>query len=640
MRYLLIFITLILSMFSSNAQEMGQRREDVGSPDTATNSYTTLNHRWPGESLVTINDTTTLDFQFYLPTEGATKLFALTGNSGLAYKSLSFSIPQNNGFRFTPYDYDLYKWLNNSIRYYQTTGPYSRLFYSTGPGKEQLFQVTHAQNITGGLRIGLDLSIINSLGLYERQKADDISFAGTLQFVSKNYNYVVLGNYHHSKLAWRENGGIQKEELFTENSETDRKRIPIYLREAESLNKEGGFQIRQFYYPGKGRKQIDTTRTDTTKAKPNYRYYDPSRSNFIRHTLTYSKNKYNYSDKTPRVGYYENIYLDSTRTMDSVLIQEIINDIAIEGGVGKAKGSEKAILLRLGIEHTAARYSADSIDKSYQFFTPYGYISANAFGWARAEGKIWLTQGTPFLGDKGIEGSLLIPGYDNTAKWGNLKLNLSLKSEQPYYLYQFHLSNHFKWENSFSQQTTFSLSSSYEHKFFRAGLNIYNLSDYVHLDKTAHPVKESGSVSISQIWAFTDIKWRFLDTELYGILQSSNKSYINLPQFSGRATISYGRPLFKKALHFRAGVSAMFNTPYYADAYMPALRAFYVQDTKEVGGYPYIDAFINIRIKRARMFLMMKHLNSGFMEYDYFMVPGHPMPDGGLRFGISWAFYD
>lgn len=640
MRYFLVFITLIISLISSHAQEMVQRREEVGSPDTATNYYTTLNNRWPGESLVTIEDTTTSGFQFFLPTEGATQLYALAGNSGLAYKSLLFSLSQQNGFRFTPYNYDLYKWNNNSIRYYQTTGPYSRLFYSTGPGKEQLFQVTHAQNVAGGLSVGLDLSIVNSLGLYERQKADDITFAGTLQFISKNYHYVALGNYHHSKLAWRENGGIQKEELFTENTETDRKRIPIYLREAESSNKESGFQIRQFYYPGKERNRADTTTGDTTVFKPKHRYYDPSRSNFIRHTFTYSKNNYKYTDKNPRVGYYDHILLDSILTNDSVLIHEIINDIAIEGGVGKARGSSKAILLRVGIEHTAAKYSADSINKSYQYFTPYGYISANAFGWAKAEGKVWFTQGTPFNGDKGIEGSMLIPGYDNTDKWGNLRFNASLKSEQPYYLYQFHLSNHFKWENAFSQQTTFSLLSSYEHRFFKTGFNVYTLTDYVYLDETAHPVKASGSVAITQLWAFTNIKWHHFETQIYGGLQTSSKSYINLPQLSGRATLSYTRPLFKKALYFQGGVTAMYNTPYYADAYMPSLRAFYVQDDKEIGGYPYIDAFINIRVKRARMFLMMKHLNSGFMDYTYFLIPGHPMPDSGLRFGISWAFYD
>ncbi len=84
----------------------------------------------------------------------------------------------------------------------------------------------------------------------------------------------------------------------------------------------------------------------------------------------------------------------------------------------------------------------------------------------------------------------------------------------------------------------------------------------------------------------------------------------------------------------------MYNTEYYADAYMPALRAFYSQQSYKTGNYPYIDAFVNIRVKRAKMFLLVEHLNAGLMNYDYFMVPSYPMPDRAIKFGIAWAFYD
>ncbi|HCT71855.1 MAG TPA: hypothetical protein DF409_13585 [Bacteroidales bacterium] len=36
----------------------------------------------------------------------------------------------------------------------------------------------------------------------------------------------------------------------------------------------------------------------------------------------------------------------------------------------------------------------------------------------------------------------------------------------------------------------------------------------------------------------------------------------------------------------------------------------------------------------------MKHLNSGLSGYNYIMVPSYPMPDRGLRFGVSWNFFD
>lgn len=84
----------------------------------------------------------------------------------------------------------------------------------------------------------------------------------------------------------------------------------------------------------------------------------------------------------------------------------------------------------------------------------------------------------------------------------------------------------------------------------------------------------------------------------------------------------------------------MYNSAFYGDAYMPALRSYYLQRQTETGDYPYMDAFVNVRVKRARMYLIAKHVNSGLMGYNYIQVPGYPMPDRGIHFGVSWQFYD
>ncbi len=643
MRYLILTVFLFVFTSVTIAQESEEKPVTKPSPDTATIHYTQLNDYWPGEQILTINDTSLNGFQYYLPTENENLLNASLGNAGLAYKSMVFQLPEYSGFRYTPFEFSAYKWTNQNIRYFQTSGPYSKLFYTTGPGKEQTFDVTHSQNISGGLTLGVDFMIINSLGLYERQKSDDVSFAGTVQFVNRKENYAVLGNYHNSRFRWRENGGMSNESLFRNNTETDRKRIPIELAAADNQIKEGGFQIRQFLYFSKANKNIavDSLQSDSIKPAKVHRYYNPYRSNFISHTFAYTRNSTLYTDKNPRSGYYEQILVDSTKTFDSVYYQEISNNISVEAGVGRAKGSSKAILLRVGIEHIAGQYKTDTVSKTFNRITPYAYLAANAFGWTKVEGKIWTTQGNPFNGDKGIEGIMTIPGYDNSNKWGNLQINAALKIEQPYYFYQYYYSNHFQWDNTFGQQTTFSLKTSYTNKYLKAGFDVFNLTDYVYLGETAHPEKEVGSVAVSQIWAYSDIKWRSFESQIYGVIQnSSNSDVISVPQFAGRLSLYYTHPLFKRALHFQAGISAMYNSSFYENAYMPALRAFYVQNSYETGGYPYLDAFINIRVKRARMFLMMKHLNSGLMDYDYFMVPGYAMPDRGLRFGVSWAFYD
>ena len=92
--------------------------------------------------------------------------------------------------------------------------------------------------------------------------------------------------------------------------------------------------------------------------------------------------------------------------------------------------------------------------------------------------------------------------------------------------------------------------------------------------------------------------------------QVTPDSVLQLPAFSGKLTLCYDVVLFKKALHAQIGISGTYHTKWYQDAYMPALRAFYRQDEVISGNYPYLDAFVNLNIKRARIFVEYEHFNA------------------------------
>ena len=87
------------------------------------------------------------------------------------------------------------------------------------------------------------------------------------------------------------------------------------------------------------------------------------------------------------------------------------------------------------------------------------------------------------------------------------------------------------------------------------------------------------------------------------------------------------------------GLDVSFFTSYYANAYMPALGLYYLQNEKKIGNYPFIDFFFNMKIKRARIFFKTEHVNSGFMG-AYYLAPHIPAPDRCIKLGINWAFYD
>ena len=652
---------LILIINSTFAQQPAGKEEEERSPDTASVYYLNIEQKWPGSRVVKMNDTLLKGNQFYDPVQGGSSLNAVNGNIGLAYKSLIFNPAPTDGFRFAPSVYNHYLLRNDNIRYYQTFGPYTNIAYSFGDGKEQLFSVTHSQNLARGLSLGVDLNIINSLGNYNRQKADNSSVAFQGQFITNNERYAVLANYRNNRYKWRENGGIVNDSLVTENIEPERNRIAINLQSADNLIKESGVFLRQYYYFGKNPNKPDKAKSipasDSTGISsdslpapelPSRLFFNPDRSDFISHTFTYTRNALKYTDEPTKPGYYPDIYLDSVTTFDSIYYHEIINQFMFEGGIGRAKGSSKAIQLRLGIEHTFGVYKNSITDndsnymkRNFNRITTFGYLSANAFGLARAEGKVWLTTGAPFKGDKGAAAMLTLPAYDNSTSWGNLSAELGVNSMQPDYIFQYQLSNNFQWENSFGQQTIASGKVMYARKFVNAGFNFYNLDGWVYFDTIAHPARANSSIQVTQLYAQTDITLGNFDIQAFAIWQkSTNANILDLPELAGRLTAYYRISLFKRAVHLQAGLSLMMNTSFYADAYMPALRSYYNQNQVKLGDYPYIDGFINMRVKRARMFLVMKHINEGLTGYNYMMVPSYPMADRGFRFGVSWNFFD
>jgi hypothetical protein len=73
---------------------------------------------------------------------------------------------------------------------------------------------------------------------------------------------------------------------------------------------------------------------------------------------------------------------------------------------------------------------------------------------------------------------------------------------------------------------------------------------------------------------------------------------------------------------------------------MPATGRFYNQDVTKTGDYPFINVFLNVKLKRTRIFVMFDHVNSGFMGYNYFMIPYYPQNTRMLRYGIAWTFYN
>ena len=133
------------------------------------------------------------------------------------------------------------------------------------------------------------------------------------------------------------------------------------------------------------------------------------------------------------------------------------------------------------------------------------------------------------------------------------------------------------------------------------------------------------------------------------ILQkSSNSEIIDLPLVTLRAA-GYFEHLFRFTrtggkLNAQLGADVTYNSLYYPYSYMPATGVFYRQALVTAGNYPYINLFLNFKVKRTRIFVMFDHFNAKLMgqsiQYNYYYVPNYPMNIRMLRYGLAWTFYD
>jgi hypothetical protein len=115
---------------------------------------------------------------------------------------------------------------------------------------------------------------------------------------------------------------------------------------------------------------------------------------------------------------------------------------------------------------------------------------------------------------------------------------------------------------------------------------------------------------------------------------------IRLPDFVLQHALYYEKDVFKKAMRLQVGLQFRYITGIYSDAYMPATSQFFLQNNRKVGDYPYVDFFINARIKMVRIFLKVDHLNAGLSGTGYSNTPGYPWNGRAFKLGVSWRFYD
>jgi hypothetical protein len=280
----------------------------------------------------------------------------------------------------------------------------------------------------------------------------------------------------------------------------------------------------------------------------------------------------------------------------------------------------------------------DIISKTFHQTVPFGMLKGIIKQKTFFKAKAFLVLGGYNAGDYAIGGDFYqYFGKQNHKAYLNFVKGIS----HPEYYFNHYYSDNFRWDNSFASQDYIKGEFGLNLKGFDMNISYTRMLNYTYLNQHIVPEQFTGALTILNAHVSKEFRVKHWITTLYASAQQvTPDSVLQLPAIIGKITLCYDILLFKKALHAQAGISGTYHSEWYQNAYMPALRSFYLQRNYISGNYPYLDAFVNLNIKRARIFIKYEHFNASLMDYSYIIVPNYPQADPALKFGVSWLFFD
>ncbi|MCI9042726.1 MAG: putative porin [Muribaculaceae bacterium] len=507
-------------------------------------------------------------------------------------------------------------------KFYNSRIPMTLLSYNTGGGKEfaqDRLKGIFSGNVNKRLQFGANFDYIYSKGSYTAQSVKAISWGGSASYMGDRYELQAFFN------AWnslnKENGGITDDRYITDPAQLQGgvstiqpNAIPVNLNDAHTRVTGAELMLNNRYKLGFWRDlEPDSILGPDGKMMPDTiipREFVPVSA--ITWTFDYRRGRHLFDNGNPSEGdkFWENRYLSLDGTHDVTRYHSIRNTL----GLSLIEGFHKYAKFGLSafITHELRKYTqaVDSVTDPrnpgdvIEGLTPYPYPDRVAP--SGSENFVWvggqLTKAT---------GSLL--RYDATARFGLLGRALGEVDLR-------------------ANRVAFPKTRT------RIGFNVENVQNLIYFDSIAMPAQHGSNIQVVSASLSQDFKLGILNWQNKLTWQkSTDKAIVPLPELAVYSNLFI---LFKVAtLHVQLGVDCDWYSSYYAYNYQPATTAFYTQDKIKVGNYPYMNAYVNMKLSKARFYVLFSHINQGSIGgKEYFSLPHYPMNPRRFLLGVSVDF--
>lgn len=690
--YILLTLIAVPTLWAQVADQNGTMRDQYGNqidpalqPDNLEDSTVTIQsippklYMWTlsetlGERTIIPADTASLNFQSTNLVEGMEGHYNYLGNLGTPRLSRIFferRFSDEPTMFLAPYSSFYVR--PDEMRFTNSNVPYTNLTYYKAGSRvngEDRFKAYFSVNANKRLALGFNIDYLYGRGYYANQAASHFNAGVFASYIGEKYQMQAIYNNHFLKM--NENGGITDDRYITRPDEVDdvggSQYIPTHLENAANRNHNFYLYLTHRYRLGFHREvtRIEETQDPVARRRAERdstaipmdtilaEEFVPVTS-FI-HTFKIERSRHRYRSSSEPTGddaFYDNVYLQEGSSNDSTLALSVKNVFGISLLEGFNKYAKAGLTAYLS--HKFSRYTLMNGDTTLSNPSPVQYDEHELF----VGGELAKRQGTLLHynvnGEVGLAGEAIGQFRVN----GDLDLNFRLGKDTvnfyarghvtnllpSFYMRHYH-SNHFMWDND-NMSKEFRTGVEGELNIDRWGTNLRfgmeNIKNYTYFDQQALPAQYGGSIQVLAAMLKQDFKLGIFHLDNEVTWQKSSRSEIlPLPDLSLYHNFYLLTKLFK-VLTLQLGADVRYFTSYKAPAYMPATQQFHLQpadDQVDIGGYPIINAYVNLHLKRTRIFVMMYHVNAGMGNGNAFLVPHYPLNSRLLKIGISWNFYD
>lgn len=550
------------------------------------------------------------------------------GNTGLSSAPYYLSYGTNPlGFYFFEAPTQTDRILEKEIKYYKTKGPYADLTGIAGSKQLQIFKLNFTHSFSERMNVSLRLNRYNSTGYYLKQQsfANNILFNNS--FITKRgrfgYYAFLLGNLNKNK----ENGGIKDSVLNDSTVWLNKGILDVKLDSAARENREMKVMFNPWF--------LLNRKDDSTSVV----------QHFLSLKSDYTSHKYRYRDQSiSKDQFYDVFYFDTLRTNDSAHVQKFRNSVEYNAVNLNGLG------LRLGFcnEYNRVWQKKDSVFFN-QLFTG-GLILRKAIGPNNSEKNA----GRRIESSLNFDYVLYGPNRNNARiemknrlyKTGSLRemtIDLLYDSRNADHIYRNWQSNHYIWQNNFKTVDQIQARAGMRFNKKLSAYALYqSISNLVYFNEQALPAQHKGTTgNLVFSFCYSDLYVKHIGIHLnYFYQQSSSPSLIRLPQNSGSLNLFYYASLFKNNLLLQLGGQLQAYQSMESYAFMPATQVYYLQKGFKTGEYPFLDVYLNVRIRPASFFVKIENILAGYAGNNFALVQGYYQPQMAFRFGLTWLFFD